>query len=111
MLCHVFCTPFRDEKVKVLKAIPSLSLSSCVLGQYEGNPDSQDPDARNGYLDDPTVRVSHMGAYSYPFCQVPAGSTSPTFAAALLKINNERWDGVPFLIKAGKALNERKVEV
>ena len=43
--------------------------------------------------------------------KVPAGSTSPTFAAALLKINNERWEGVPFLLKAGKALNERKVEV
>merc|ERR1719192_347796 len=42
---------------------------------------------------------------------VPAGSTSPTFAAALMKVNNERWEGVPFLVKAGKALNERKVEV
>ena len=47
--------PFRDEKVKVLKAIPPLSLSSCVLGQYEADPDSQDQDARKGYLDDPTV--------------------------------------------------------
>jgi glucose-6-phosphate 1-dehydrogenase len=47
--------PFRDEKVKVLKAIPYLSMSSCVLGQYAANPDSQDQDARKGYLDDPTV--------------------------------------------------------
>ena len=28
-----------------------------------------------------------------------------------MKVNNERWEGVPFLVKAGKALNERKVEV
>ena len=86
----------RDEKVKVLKAIPSLSLSSCVLGQYCGDPDSEDPDARLGYLEDPTV---------------PEGSSCPTFAAAVLKINNERWDGVPFMLKCGKALNERKAEV
>ena len=24
---------------------------------------------------------------------------------------NERWDGVPFILRAGKALNERKCEV
>ena len=87
---------FRNEKVKVLKAIPSLTLSSCVLGQYIGNPDSSDPDAKLGYLDDPTV---------------PKGSVCPTFAAAVLKINNERWDGVPFILKCGKALNQRKAEV
>merc|ERR1712117_454982 len=86
----------RNEKVKVLKAIPALSLSSCVLGQYCGDPDSEDPDARLGYLDDPTV---------------PEGSSCPTFAAAVLKINNERWDGVPLILKCGKALNERKAEV
>ena len=49
-----------------------------------------------GYLDDKTV---------------PEGSTCPTFAAAVLRINNERWDGVPFILKCGKALNERKAEV
>ena len=82
--------------MKVLKAIPALAVSSCVLGQYEGDPDSEDPDARLGYLDDKTV---------------PEGSTCPTFAAAVLRINNERWDGVPFILKCGKALNERKAEV
>ena len=80
----------------MLKAIPALAVSSCVLGQYEGDPDSEDPDARLGYLDDKTV---------------PEGSTCPTFAAAVLRINNERWDGVPFILKCGKALNERKAEV
>ena len=74
----------------------ALAVSSCVLGQYEGDPDSEDPDARLGYLDDKTV---------------PEGSTCPTFAAAVLRINNERWDGVPFILKCGKALNERKAEV
>jgi len=86
----------RNEKVKVLKSIPALSLASCVLGQYVGDPDHDDQDAHQGYLDDPTV---------------PAGSTCPTFASAVLNINNERWDGVPFILKCGKALNERKAEV
>merc|ERR1712154_478501 len=45
----------RDEKVKVLKAIPAPAMSSCVLGQYEGDPESEDPEAMSGYLDDPTV--------------------------------------------------------
>lgn len=29
----------------------------------------------------------------------------------MLRINNERWDGVPFILRCGKALNERKAEV
>ena len=95
-----------------MKAMPSLTLSSCVLGQYVADYDSQDPYAKKGYKDDPTVRVVAIYVPKlFLLIQVPAGSTSPTFAAALLKINNDRWDGVPFLLKAGKALNERKVEV
>lgn len=33
------------------------------------------------------------------------------FALQVLKIKNERWDGVPFILRCGKALNERKAEV
>jgi glucose-6-phosphate 1-dehydrogenase len=40
-----------------------------------------------GYLEDETV---------------PKGSTCPTFAAMVLWINNPRWEGVPFIMKAGK---------
>lgn len=86
----------RNEKVKVLRCIRELTPDDVVLGQYVGNPDGKDDDARNGYLDDKTV---------------PEGSTTPTFALAVLYINNERWDGVPFILRCGKALNERKAEV
>merc|ERR1712020_252921 len=86
----------RDEKVKVLKSIPAIVMEDVVLGQYIGNPDSNDDDAKMGYLDDKTV---------------PAGSVTPTYTAAVLRINNERWDGVPFILRAGKATNERKAEV
>ena len=41
--------------MKVLKAISALPLSKCVLGQYIGDPENEDPDARLGYLDDKTV--------------------------------------------------------
>lgn len=33
---------------------------------------------------------------------MPTGSTCPTFAAAVLHINSPRWEGVPFILKAGK---------
>ena len=82
----------RNEKVKVLKSIPPLTLDDVILGQYTKSADGSLP----GYLDDPTV---------------PAGSVCPTFAAAVFKIKNERWDGVPFILKCGKALNEQKGEV
>ncbi|XP_012530071.1 glucose-6-phosphate 1-dehydrogenase isoform X2 [Monomorium pharaonis] len=92
------CQPddIRNEKVKVLRCIKDVQLDQVVLGQYVGDPDAKDPEARSGYLDDKTV---------------PAGSNTPTFAFAVLKINNERWDGVPFMLRCGKALNERKAEV
>lgn len=94
----ITCHPddIRDEKVKVLKSIKALEIDDCVLGQYTANPDGKDDDAKMGYLDDPTV---------------PAGSKTPTFALAVLQIKNERWDGVPFILRCGKALNERKAEV
>nr|KAF6359758.1 glucose-6-phosphate dehydrogenase [Myotis myotis] len=85
----------RNEKVKVLKCISEAQLKNVVLGQYVGNPKGKG-EATKGYLDDPTV---------------PRGSTTATFAAVVLYVENERWDGVPFILRCGKALNERKAEV
>jgi glucose-6-phosphate 1-dehydrogenase len=80
----------RDEKVKVLRAISQISKEDTLLGQYVS------ANGKPGYLDDDTV---------------PPNSTCPTFAATTLWIHNPRWEGVPFILKAGKALNEAKVEV
>ncbi|KAE9216668.1 Glucose-6-phosphate 1-dehydrogenase [Phytophthora fragariae] len=82
----------RDEKVKVLNCIEPIKLENTVLGQYEGDKERNEP----GYLEDPTV---------------PKGSVTPTFATAIMYVNNARWAGVPFIMKAGKALNERKGEI
>ncbi|CUG91016.1 Glucose-6-phosphate dehydrogenase, putative [Bodo saltans] len=80
----------RDEKVAVLRCVEPIELSDCVLGQYTAN------DKMPGYLDDPTV---------------PKGSKCPTFAMMKLRINNDRWRGVPFIIKAGKALESKSVRI
>ncbi|XP_039262915.2 glucose-6-phosphate 1-dehydrogenase-like [Styela clava] len=85
----------RNEKVKVLRCIKPLEKKDIVLGQYEGDPNGKG-DAKLGYLDDDTV---------------PNNSITPTFAVSRFNICNERWDGVPFIMKCGKAMNERKAEV
>jgi glucose-6-phosphate 1-dehydrogenase len=75
----------RDSKVTVLNSIPPIELEDVVLGQYEG------------YADDPTIENKD--------------TNTPTFAVIRLRINNPRWHGVPIILKAGKALNERKAEM
>jgi glucose-6-phosphate 1-dehydrogenase len=84
----------RNEKVKVLRSMRTLELEDVVVGQYTGR--STSDVNYPGYLDDETV---------------PEGSIVPTFAAAALFIDNPRWEGVPFLMKAGKALDKRHAEI
>jgi glucose-6-phosphate 1-dehydrogenase len=42
---------------------------------------------------------------------VPDDSITETFAAIALFVKNARWDGVPFLLKAGKALKSRSAQI
>lgn len=74
----------RDEKVKVLKAIPPLAESDLVRGQFRGYR------TEKGVAPDSKVE---------------------TFAALRLEINSWRWQGVPFYIRAGKCLPETSTEV
>lgn len=69
------------SQVKVLRAIAPITQEDTLLGQYVS------ANGKPGYLDDDTV---------------PKGSVCPTFAATTLYINNPRWEGVPFILKAGK---------
>ncbi len=78
--------------MKLLRSIQPVDLKNLVLGQFAADASGQN----KGYLDDPTV---------------PKGSITPTFATAVLYVNNTRWRGCPFILKCGKALNERKAEV
>lgn len=82
----------RDEKVKVLRCINPLDSNNLVIGQYKATKDGKIP----AYNADPTVEQN---------------SLTPTYAAAVLFINNYRWDGVPFLLRCGKAMDSRKTEI
>ncbi|HXB59906.1 MAG TPA: glucose-6-phosphate dehydrogenase [Candidatus Acidoferrales bacterium] len=74
----------RDEKVKVLKAIPPLEAQNLVRGQFRG------------YRNEPGVAPD---------------SKVETFAALKLEIDSWRWRGVPFYIRAGKNLPVTCTEV
>lgn len=89
--CSLHAEDLRDEKVKVLRSIQPIKADEFVVGQYTGE-GGETP----GYLEDP---------------EVPMDSQTPTFAACVMHVDNARWAGVPFLMKAGKALNERKTEI
>lgn len=73
----------RTEKVKVLDAMRPVDPAEVVRGQYRG------------YLDEPGVAP---------------GSTTETFVALRLWIDSWRWAGVPFCIRAGKALDTTLTE-
>ena len=74
----------RDEKVKVLRAIPPLEPRNVVRGQFRGYRNE------NG---------------------VAPNSQVETFAALQLEIDSWRWRGVPFYIRAGKSLPVTCTEV
>jgi len=74
----------RDEKAKVLKAIPALRREDVVLGQFRG------------YRQEPGVA---------------ADSQVETYAAVRLYVDSPRWQGVPFYIRAGKLLPETSTEI
>jgi glucose-6-phosphate 1-dehydrogenase len=88
----------RDEKVKVLKAIPSFDparvADATVRGQYTA--------ASFGGEQVPGYRQE---------AGVAAASRVETFAAVRLHVQNWRWAGTPFLLRAGKRLPRRATEV
>jgi glucose-6-phosphate 1-dehydrogenase len=80
----------RQEKIKVLRSVDTIDPSTVVFGQYTAT------DGEEGYLD-------HEG--------VPEGSRTETFVALSLRIQNWRWQGVPFVLRTGKRLPERLTEI
>jgi len=85
-------------KTELLKSIPVLKTQDCVIGQFTSRVFQNYGQTKTepGYLDDETV---------------PKGSKTPTYALVKIDIDNDRWRGVPFIMKAGKGLNERYCEV
>jgi glucose-6-phosphate 1-dehydrogenase len=71
----------RDETTKVFEAMAPLDPTHVVRGQYRG------------YRDEPGV---------------DAGSQTETFTAARVEVDNWRWSGVPFYLRTGKSLAQKR---
>jgi glucose-6-phosphate 1-dehydrogenase len=80
--------PVRDEKAKILAALRPITAEKLrqetVRGQYRGYGES---------------------------AGVAPGSRSATYAALRLEIDNERWRGVPFYLRSGKAMADKTSQV
>jgi glucose-6-phosphate 1-dehydrogenase len=74
----------RNEKVKVLGAVRPVALEDTVRAQYDGYLKTED---------------------------VAPDSQTPTYAALKLYVDNWRWQGVPFYLRSGKALQQKSTEV
>ena len=79
-----YAEAIRDEQMKVLRNVRQIKPENLVLGQFRG------------YKDEPGVEKS---------------SRVPTYAALRLFVDSWRWDGVPFIVRAGKALEQSYTEV
>jgi glucose-6-phosphate 1-dehydrogenase len=89
-------TEISTEKLKVLRAIslPEDVATGTVRGQYL--PGWVAGERAVGYLEEPNV---------------PSESTTETYVAVRFGIQNRRWAGVPFYIRAGKRLPRRVTEL
>jgi glucose-6-phosphate 1-dehydrogenase len=84
----------RTEKLKVWRAIEGIPVEDTARGQYgPGNVDGKDV---IGYRQEDRVNPD---------------SNTETFAAVRLEIENWRWAGVPFYVRAAKRLAKRVTEV
>jgi glucose-6-phosphate 1-dehydrogenase len=73
--------PLRDEKAKVFDSLRPIDLAHVVRGQYEG------------YRAEPGVSPE---------------SQTDTFTALRVEVDNWRWAGVPFYLRSGKSLAQRR---
>jgi glucose-6-phosphate 1-dehydrogenase len=106
LLCHIAMEPpvsftaeeVRNEKVKVLHAVTKPTLEQipqmAVRAQYGAGHSGGDSVA--GYLQEDGVR---------------ADSNTETYAALRLEVDNWRWAGVPFYLRAGKRLARKITEI
>ena len=84
----------RREKVKVWRAIPPIPILNVVRGQY--GPGIVEGQHVAGYRDEERVNPD---------------SGTETYAAVRLEIENWRWAGVPFYLRAGKRMKKRATEI
>jgi len=88
----------RDEKVKLLKAIQPLELGS------------KNADVVRGRYGEGLVGGNKVLPY-LDESGIPDDSSTETYAAIRLTINNWRWEGVPFYLRSGKRMARRVSEI
>jgi glucose-6-phosphate 1-dehydrogenase len=84
----------RAKKAETFKAIHPLTLADVVRGQYD-----------SGIVGEEKVPAYRAEA------NVSPDSTTETYVAMRLMIDNWRWAGVPFYLRTGKRLNKRSTEI
>ncbi len=85
-------TAIRDEKVKVLRSLRPLLAGDSVTGQYHAG----------------AIAGAAVPGYGD---ELERDSNTETFVAIKAHIDNWRWKGVPFFLRTGKRLPERKTEI
>jgi len=85
-------TSVRDEKVKVLRCLRAVEADEMVRGQYASG--AVKGEAVKAYADDLGER-----------------SETETFVALKAHVDNWRWQGVPFYLRTGKRMTERRSEI
>ena len=107
LLCLVAMEPpnsleaesIRDEKVKIVKALRPIDVSSVkdhvVRGQYT-----------QGVIDGQSV----PGYFDEDGCETQ-GSDTETFVAIKAHVDNWRWSGVPFYLRTGKRMPDKVTEI
>jgi glucose-6-phosphate 1-dehydrogenase len=106
LLCHIAMEPpvsftaeeVRNEKVKVLRAIhqPTEQDISEIAVRAQYGPGHAGGEDVASYLEEPGVRED---------------SNTETYAALRLEVDNWRWAGVPFYLRAGKRLARKITEI
>ena len=88
----------RDEKLKVLRSLKPITQdeieNNCVIGQYKDG--AIGGKTKTSYLDEEGVKEK---------------SKTETFISLKLQIDNWRWSGVPFFLRTGKRMSEKKSEI
>ncbi len=74
----------RDEKVRLLNSVRPIQPQDVICGQYGGYNPADDSDS--------SVRTA-------------------TYAAMRIHVDNERWRGVPFYLRSGKALSGKRTDI
>ncbi|MCW8929283.1 MAG: glucose-6-phosphate dehydrogenase [Gammaproteobacteria bacterium] len=90
---HLDANALRDEKVKALRSIRPISRNSVNMHAFRAQYSTGTVDGESvlGYMDEDDIAP---------------GSTTETFAAMKLYVDNWRWKGVPFYLRTGKRMKE-----